>query len=281
MSERAYSEELKREISAIEAQRRSLNGELQSAKAFHCHDDSCGIKLTCTNWKVHNAKNVFYTPSNRSHLHSITCSTISISDEKRQIEVETEEGKTTINKSGIISMEKVRERARTVTTSAEDKDDTSEDSRVARNNVKTDRNGTENRNISSIKTYINFYYDDEIDNEEPIFKVDGKLINLNTLFVDARQEVKKGVTRIFHGIAFLKTSNFSPDVIAIEFIDSGKPCIYTNKKQLFTRISSRTINKYLDKDVIANVFFRGNINEQKKFESFNGKFYCDLFILEE
>ena len=52
MSERAYSEELNEEMSAFKAHKYSLEGKLKSAKAFHCHDPYCGIKLTCSNWAV-------------------------------------------------------------------------------------------------------------------------------------------------------------------------------------------------------------------------------------
>ena len=49
MSERAYSEELNEEMSAFKAHKYSLEAKLKSAKAFHCHDPYCGIKLTCPN----------------------------------------------------------------------------------------------------------------------------------------------------------------------------------------------------------------------------------------
>lgn len=77
MSERAYSEELNEEISAFKAHKYSLKGKLKSAKAFHCHDPYCGIKLTCSNWAVKDAKRIYFTPSNRDDLHSIACSTVS------------------------------------------------------------------------------------------------------------------------------------------------------------------------------------------------------------
>lgn len=280
MSERAYSEELKREISALEAHKKSLTNELKSAKAFRCQDPACKIGLTCSNWNVADAKRIFFTPSSRNNLHSIICSTISIEEEKKQIEIETDEGKKTICKSGIISMKKTKERAKSIDMLKGDKEDFDVENRRARNNVRIDKTGVENRNISSIKTYVNFYYDEEVNNNAPIFEVDGEIINLNTLFVDAKNEVKEGITRIFYGKAILSTPDFNSDLISIEFVDSEKPCIYTNKKQLFTRISSRIVNRYLDTGIEADLFFRGCINNSGKFESFNGKFYCDLHIKE-
>ena len=56
-----------------------------------------------------------------------------------------------------------------------------------RNNVTKDKKGTESRNVSSIKTYIIFYYDDYVDNNVCNIRVDGELISLNTLFVDAKE----------------------------------------------------------------------------------------------
>ena len=280
MSELAYSEELDRVISAVEAHRKSLTNELESSKAFHCQDPACMIGLTCSNWKVANAKRIFFTPSSRNNLHSIVCSTISIEEEKHQIEIETSEGKETIRKSGIMAMKKAKERAKVIDTKTGTKKEYDVENSETRNNVRIDKNGVENRNISSIKTYVNFYYDDEIDNNALIFEVDGEIINLNTLFVDVKNEVDVGITRIFHGKAILTTPDFNYDLISIEFVDSGKPYIYTNKKQLFTRINSKIVNRYLDKGIEVNLFFRGCINDSGKFESFNGKFYCDLHIIE-
>lgn len=280
MSEQAYSEELKEIISALEAHKKSLTNELKSSKAFRCHDKICNIGLTCSNWNVVDAKRIYFTPSSRSNLHSIACSTISIEEERKQVEIETNDGKTTIRKSGIISMKKAHEKAKVIDMKKVGNEAYNAENRRARNSVSINKTGIENRNISSIKTYVNFYYDEDIDNDATIFEVDGEIISLNTLFVDAKKEVDKGITRIFYGKAILTTPDFNSDLISIEFADSGKVCIYTNKKQLFTRISSRVVNKYLDKGIEADLFFRGCINNKGKFESYNGKFYCDLYIKE-
>ena len=113
MSERAYSEELNEEMSAFKAHKYSLEGKLKSAKAFQCHDPNCGIKLTCSNWAVKDAKRIYFTPSNRDVLHSIACSTVSGDEENRQVEVETEQGKRTISKNGIIAMRKATNKSKT------------------------------------------------------------------------------------------------------------------------------------------------------------------------
>lgn len=278
MSERAYSYELNEEISAVDAQRKSIKGELENAKAFRCQDDSCKIDLTCCNWKVRGAKRIYYTPSCRNCLHSVTCLAVSFNEEKRQTEIETEDGKRTIRKSGIISMQKATGNARKA-----EETDIGENESVTknvrrRNNVKTDRNGIENRNISSIKTYVNFFYDEEIDNEAEIFKVGGELMSLNTLFINADEEIEEEKVRIFYGKAMLITPEFNKDLILLRFSNGQKPDIYTNRSQLLKRISSRIIYRYLDKENEAELFFRGYI-KNGKFESFNGKFYCDLHIM--
>lgn len=279
MSERAYSFELKRNISAIEAQKMSITGELHNSKAFRCNDEACKIDLTCSNWGVKGAKRIYYTPSCRNNLHSIACMTLSIDDEKRQIEVETEDGKKTIRKSGIISMQKATEKVRKAGNADNKEDARSGEVVRARNSVRTDKEGIENRNISSIKTYVNFFYDESIDNEARIFKVNREMLNLNTLFVDVKDEVEEKKVRIFYGKATLSIPGFNTDMILIQFADCNKPSIYTNKSQLLKRISSSVINKYLDKGTEAELFFRGYI-KNGKFESFNGKFYCDLYIKE-
>ena len=56
--------------------------------------------------------------------------------------------------------------------------------------------------------------------------------------------------------------------------------MYTNKEMLLTRINSKVLNQYLDKGVECQFFFRGSIGHDGKFVSFNGKNYCDLYIME-
>lgn len=280
MSERAYSEELRKEISAIEAYKKSLDGSLKSAKAFRCHDTKCRIKLTCSNWKINNAKRLFFTPSNRDELHSVECSTVTYDEEKYQVKIETKQGKGTIIKNGIIDM-----RRATMTSKPNNglESITSNDNiskNIRRNNVSKDKEGTENRNVSSIKTYINFYYDNTIDNDLCNIRVDGEIISLNTLFVDAKQEMEEGVNRIFFGNAIVKTAEFNKEIVSLEFVDANKSVIYTNKEKLLTRISSRILNKYLDNNEECRLYFRGSIDNNGKFISFNGKNYCDICIME-
>ena len=280
MSERAYSEELNEEISAFKAHKYSLKGKLKSAKAFHCHDPYCGIKLTCSNWAVKDAKRIYFTPSNRDDLHSIACSTVSGDEEKRQVEVETEQGKRTISKNGIIAMRKATNKSKTNHSNEHGVEDVDVVTGKRRNNVTKDKKGTESRNVSSIKTYIYFYYDDDVDNNVCNIRVDGELISLNTLFVDAKEEIPVGVNRILCGNAIVTTPVFNDKLVAFEFVDADKPIVYTNKEMLLTRINSKVLNQYLDKGVECQFFFRGSIGQDGKFVSFNGKNYCDLYIME-
>lgn len=117
--------------------------------------------------------------------------------------------------------------------------------------------------MSSIKTYINFYYDDDVDNNVCNIRVDGELISLNTLFVDAKEEIPVGVNRILFGNAIVTM-----------------PVFNDKKEMLLTRINSKVLNQYLDKGVECQFFFRGSIGQDGKFVSFNGKNYCDLYIME-
>lgn len=279
MSESAYSEELNREISAIEAQKKSVDGILKNEKAFHCADPSCGIRLTCSNWTVENAKRIFFTPSNRNELHSTACSTVTHDQEIHRIEIETKQGKRTIvSKNGIIDMKKSV--ATAISNPSGQNNNTNINAKLTtkRNTVTTDKKDTETRNISSIKTYINFYYDDEIDNDVCNIKVDGNLISLNTLFVDATQEIQNGVNRIFMGRALVKTPKFNDKLVSFEFVNTDKPIVYANKGMLLTRINSELLNKYLDTEKECQFFFRGSISDNGSFTSFNGKNYCDIYI---
>ena len=50
MSERAYSLELKKDISAKQASDFSIKGRLHDRQNFQCIDPDCRINMTCTNW---------------------------------------------------------------------------------------------------------------------------------------------------------------------------------------------------------------------------------------
>lgn len=108
--------------------------------------------------------------------------------------------------------------------------------------------------MSSIKTYINFYYDDDVDNNVCNIRVDRELISLNTLFVDAKEEIPVGVNRILFGNAIVTTPVFNDKLVAFEFVDADKPIVYTNKEMLLTRINSKVLNQYLDKGVECQFF---------------------------
>lgn len=226
------------------------------------------------------AKRIYFTPSNREDLHSIACSTVSSDEEKHQVEIETEEGKKTISKNGIIAMKKANDSSKSSHNRDDNTLDLETEKKERRNGVSKDKKGIENRNVSSIKTYVNFYYDTEIDNNVRNIRVDGELVSLEMLFVDAKEEIPTGINRIFFGDAIVSTPIFNDELVAFEFVDADKEIIYANKKMLLTRISSRILNKYLDKKVECKFFFRGCIGNNGKFESFNGKNYCDIYILE-
>lgn len=281
MSDRAYSVELNRVISALEAHGKSISGELKDAKAFHCCDPLCNIQLTCSNWGISKSNRIYFTPSDRNSLHSIFCSAVDIIDGNCQSEIQTTGVKKVIRKSRIISMTKLESRVRTNESLSGEIGNTVKRDVKKRNSVKGDKNGTENRNISSIKSYIDFYYDDRIDNDEEIFRVDGEVICLNTLFVKADEPVSKGVNRIFHGMAKVTTPTFNDELIAFKFENSGKPMIYSNKKKLFSRISPKILNRYIDTEIKCYLFFRGCIRDDGKFKSYNGRNYCDLWIEKE
>lgn len=63
MSERAYSKELKRIMTASEAVALSAKGELKDPRAFCCCDIKCGIDLTCTNWGNNKGIRKYFVPS--------------------------------------------------------------------------------------------------------------------------------------------------------------------------------------------------------------------------
>ena len=104
MSERAYSFELCKNISAKEAVELSEKESLSNERAFCCCDKKCGILLTCTNWKNTSGKRFYFVPSHNDELHVIGCDEVGKKEERQQIEKEIKEISEEVKNNGIITM---------------------------------------------------------------------------------------------------------------------------------------------------------------------------------
>ncbi|HDT8014643.1 TPA: hypothetical protein RD634_002740, partial [Enterococcus faecalis] len=178
MVERAFSEELGEEVSAKVAYRKSMKGEITDKKAFHCIDPNCAIQLTCINFGEPKGKRFYFTTSCREALHNIDCSEITVADRKEQISTEHELAKKTIQKDGTIRMsQSLNKVASTIKTEVEDKSGII----VTNETNSTTKNGTirETRNIYSLASFVELYYDPMIDNDWQQVRIKDELISLN------------------------------------------------------------------------------------------------------
>lgn len=284
MSERAYSTELKKAITAKKASESSRKGTLLDSKNFCCNDPNCAIDLTCTNWN-RNGKKYYFTPSSKEDLHIVGCTEISASEAREQTKRESQGAKETINKNGVIKMTKSINKART--TIAPTNSSTLPNTNTPSYNVASGRKTKEeSRHMYSIASFVDLFNDGDVDNNKQFVAIESGRVSLNTLFVCSDSTyVDWNETRIFYGKAKLKSISFNKEksnsnekeVVEIEFIDSNLPKIYSNIAMLSKRATTSNLLEYIDTSKCPTVFFRGKLlTGGSKFESFNDKVYKDL-----
>ena len=124
MSERAYSLELNKNISAKEAVELSKSNKLNDVRAFRCCNTKCKISLTCTNWKNPEGKRIYFVPSHNDELHVIGCDEVGKKEERQQIEKEKKEIIKEVKNNGIITMMESRDKNTKEVDNVQDTDDT-------------------------------------------------------------------------------------------------------------------------------------------------------------
>ncbi|KXU03341.1 hypothetical protein [Streptococcus oralis] len=276
MVERAYSLEVKKTISAFEAQKYSLEGRLNSEKNFRCIDQDCQIPLTCTNWKKKDGKRFYFKPSHNDELHVEGCTCISPQEVKDQVSKEFIGAKGTVSDGGIISVKKSLSKARVTGDTVVGSLDIAEQSRnSSRTNISS--NQLQDRQFYSVATFVELYENPQIDNNVRNIRIEGELISLNEYFVDTTGHIVEDRQRIFYGLAWVSIADFNPDMLQIEFIGSDYPKVFSNIERIKERSNTKNIADLIDKEP-EYIYFRGKLNSKtKKFESFNDKFYKDLY----
>lgn len=286
MSERAYSIEINKEITAKKASELSRKGILLDSKKFCCNDPNCAIDLTCTNWN-RNGKKYYFTPSSKDDLHIVGCTQISASEAREQSKREATGAKETISKNGVIKMTKSINKALTTikATNTEPSSNTGSSSSSSNSGRKAKE---EYRHMYSIASFVDLFNDTDVDNDNQFVSIENRKISLNTLFVHSSSTyIDWNVTRIFYGKAKLKSISFDKEksdsdekeVVEIEFINSKFPKIYSNIAMLSKRATTSNILEYLDMNKYPTVFFRGKLlTGGNKFTPFNDKVYKDLLF---
>ncbi|MBM7635726.1 hypothetical protein [Streptococcus saliviloxodontae] len=278
MTERAYSYELSRELSAVEAHHFSMTGKLQKKDAFECND--CRIPLSCTKWGEDGQRYYFY-PSTKVEHHMEGCTYASDRDITDKIKKEIEEAITIITQTGIIVVAKSKKYAKTNKENSEESE--SKEKRTYQTSNSGFKNQAQNKKLTALATFVELYNNQEINNEKKNIKVEGETISLDDYFVDVTDgHLIENQNRIFFGEAELSafmSQKGKSEILAINFVDSDYPPIYSNLEQVKKRSNTRNIAHLIGKESVL-IYFRGSLVEKdgkKKFEPFNDAFYKDLY----
>ena len=276
MVERAYSVEFERELDAKKANQYSITGSLKSEKEFKCIDPNCEIPLTCTNWRKKDGKRYYFRPSHNDEPHVEGCTCVTPQEIREHINKEVLEAKNAISQSSIISVKKSLSKAKTASIST---DVTS--SRGETTNNGSEGNGTSNqvqdRQLSSLATFVELFNDEEVDNDAQLLRIDGELISLSDYFIDVVNSPVKDKNRIFFGKANISKASVGENMLEIEFLNSDYPKIYSNIKKIQERANTKNIANLIGNGPIT-IYFRGLLHSKdNKFKPFNDKFYKDLY----
>lgn len=277
MSERAYSLELDRNISAKQASDFSIKGRLHDRRAFQCSNPNCRINMTCTNW---NKKGIryFFTPSSQDELHVIGCSELSEKEVKEQEKLESDLAKESIQKNGLIKMTKSVGKAK-----SNDKTNLTAEFPSGQTNRTTNSNSkmkSESRHVYPIASFVNLFEDPELDKDSQIIAIENEKISLNELFLESKNNfVPYNCTRIIYGEAVIRTAEIGDNMLEIEFINSKLPKIYSNIKSVSENKSTSELKKFLNTNQKVVVYYRGKlIKNGTKFESFNDSVFKDIYF---
>lgn len=283
MSERAYSFELKKNITAKEAVKMSIKGIVDDERAFCCSDEKCNILLTCTNWKNIHGERFYFVPSHNNELHVIGCDEVKIKEEKQQITKEIDDISYQIKNNGIITMMKSPDRN---TKGREDFEENAEENKSVKGSRgkgedKDSRTKSESKRAARIEAFIEVFLDPNSDKNNPMINMDGKLLSLNQIFTSSNRDVEYNRFGIYYGSATVKKCSFNKEMIEIIYDNSELPKIYTSIESLKKVSNGNLIKKMINKENTVVTYFRGTPvleNEKKKFLSFNDKFYKDIYF---
>ncbi|MCC4373112.1 hypothetical protein [Limosilactobacillus reuteri] len=282
MVELAFSEELKRKVSALEANKLSKSGQLQSKYSFHCLDQVCQIPLTCTNW-CREGKRYYFKPSSNSKSHVDGCSMITSEEFKAQNEKDVNESKNTIKNGGYIIIDKYPGRSKTQSTAVPKANTLFQNQK----NIKLRKKGIniagvkkQNSHRSSMYSLIQLWKDKNILHNQNFLVLNGKNMSLNELFINLPNCARQvNGMHIFYGKAIITHKNDWPT--CFKFCNFNRAILYGNYDYLKKRPATMTIDNYISSGKSVDVYFRGYLQEEGnklKFLPFNEFLYQDIYI---
>lgn len=276
MSERAYSKELKRIMTASEAVTLSAEGKLKNSRAFNCCDKKCGIDLTCTNWGNKDGIRKYFVPSCNDELHVIGCDEVSQRENVEQIGREIKEIVNEIEKNGIITMLTSPDRNTKENGDSEDKVETPKgvNGYAYKDNGQEKGKKSESRRAARVEAFVELYHRKDVDQKKRIIRINGNMYSLEELFISSSDEPVDDKMGIYFGQAVINSS-FKPGMLEIQFKNSKLPVIYTNVNCLKKIRNGSRAKKKIDTNDRITVYFRGSF-KGKKIIPFNDKNYKDL-----
>lgn len=279
MVEQAESLELRKSISARDANKYSLNGKLKDKRAFRCKCDICQIPLTCSNWQKENGKRYFFRPTNNNQLHVPECTEITSRDEERIDNKDKDRLVKTIKNNKIIKMEQSQPPSKTSKGNKQIKSSKGNGKGKSQRAQQSVSLRKEIRHSYSLPAIIDCA--ENPDNNNIQVEIEGRIIPLGELLKSKYTLAITGETFIYYGIATLGKLN--KDGVKINFDEKSFPELHSNRKQLEKRLGKRVIKSYIRNSKKVEAFFRGKIIYSKKegkniFIPFNEYFYQDIYV---
>ena len=281
MSERAYSFELCKNISAKEAVELSEKERLSNERAFCCCDKKCGILLTCTNWKNTSGKRFYFVPSHNDELHVIGCDEVGKKEERQQIEKEIKEISEEVKNNGIITMMVSPDKNTKEVEMGQDVEKIPSKETGYSYKRENENRGSkyEGRRAARIEAFVELFNNGKVDRNIEVICVKGKMYSLNELFSSSNKVPEDGAFGIFYGDAKIKKCGFNKDMIEITYLNSSLPSIYTNIDSLKKISNGAKAMKYINTNKSVKTYFRGIYKTKKgKFEPYNDKYFRDLYF---
>ncbi|MEB7758481.1 hypothetical protein [Staphylococcus equorum] len=282
--ERAYSEDLQKEISAKEAVFKAKKGILSNPYNFHCPD--CYVKQTCTNFPNYTKGkgiSVYFKCSNQEETHDPDCEYASDSENQKAIEKEVENMKNNLLTNSIVNLKKANNKNKSKTDNQEKNEGTISRSNYKQNHISYNSNRTKSSDLVSIKTIVELYNNSDFNNDLKLFKISKQYLSLNDIFLNINnlypnQNYSNHIF-IFHGYAKVEKHDKNSGLIEIK--PQYGPKLFTNSKQAFNKLHTKSLKHYAKSNEYFYFYFRGYLIKESstlKYEKFNRVFFLDLLI---
>lgn len=285
--ETAFSLQLGRPITALEANDLALKGILKDRHAFQC-SEQCKVPYTCANFKTianERKKAPYFVCGNQDAVHDENCSVgIEISKNNQSKLNKTElknSGNFRLNLSdngfNPIANNYIKTSSKAISNSYYD--NVNED---IKNNKSTK---VIHSNINSLRKLVSLYYSDEYNNKSTVLSIDNTSTVLDDLFVNMSEtSILPGDTKVFHGKFWVNDNihsfKFTSESKYTYINNQNRISFFLNKEYLEQKILDKliqSINKIVyvycyakivekeytteDKKIIyLNFYFRNNIN---------------------